>query len=279
MSNSIIFDRDDRDLIVSFAGCTLNTKPGKNWVEGAGGLPEYICRIARAMVRGGKSVSTAIAIAVSRVKKWAAGVGDVNADTRAKAAKAVAQWEALKAKNKVKKGAKKAGKRGSKDKVEATYRAEDILCLAKTEFNTEIVRRAFDKRTDAVREQWRKANPSGDYRDQPAYYWIRELWTNFILVESDSADDERKMFKVPYTVNEDLSVTFEDPVEVRTEYVVVDSDDAPGGDISDADLQKAIDLAGPCPRSDVTDLVVLTIGKPPARSPLEQLLDAAGKNG
>jgi hypothetical protein len=100
---------EDDDL-VALVGCTLDRSPKSNWVEDSGGLPEYICRIARAIHRSGKSISQSIAIAVSRVKKWAAGLDDVDADTRAKAAKAVAQWEALKTKNKVKKGAKSAAR-------------------------------------------------------------------------------------------------------------------------------------------------------------------------
>jgi hypothetical protein len=88
---------------VSLAGCTLERVPGKqNWVDEVGGLPEYICEIARAIHRKGRPVSYAIAIAVETVKKWSAGLGDVNADTRAKAAKAVAEWEAKKAAAKVK---------------------------------------------------------------------------------------------------------------------------------------------------------------------------------
>lgn len=97
---------EDNDMIVrlaSGAGCSLDSSPGKNWVEKSGGLPNYICKIAKGVMRSGKSKSSAIAIAVSRVKAWAAGGDDVDADTRAKAAKAVAEWTALKAKNKSKK--------------------------------------------------------------------------------------------------------------------------------------------------------------------------------
>lgn len=94
--------------IVQLSGtgpCSLDRHPGKsNWVEDNGGLPNYICHIARAIHKDGMPVSQAIAIAVGRVKKWAAGVGDVDADTRAKASKAVSQWEALKAKAHAKKG-------------------------------------------------------------------------------------------------------------------------------------------------------------------------------
>jgi hypothetical protein len=97
-TTTTIFDRDDLDLIAAFAGCSLDSSPGSNWVQETGGLPEYICQIARAIKRTGKTTSQAIAIAVSRCKKWAAGADNVDADTRAKAAKAIAQWEAKKAK-------------------------------------------------------------------------------------------------------------------------------------------------------------------------------------
>jgi hypothetical protein len=86
---------------VSLAGCTLAEKPGtSNWVEEEGGLPEYICEIARAIKRKGKTTSRAIAIAIGTVKNWAHGKGNVDADTRAKAAKALAQWTAMKARAK-----------------------------------------------------------------------------------------------------------------------------------------------------------------------------------
>jgi len=89
-----------RDLVL-LAGCTLDEHPGKsNWVQEAGGLPEYICEVARAVKRSGKTTSRAIAIAVGTIKNWAHGKGDVDADTRAKAAKALAQWTAMKAKAK-----------------------------------------------------------------------------------------------------------------------------------------------------------------------------------
>lgn len=92
---------DLRDVVSLAGGCSLDMHPGKkNWVESAGGLPEYICEIARAILRDGKmSVSRAIATAVSRVKVWAAGGGGVDAETKAKAAAAVAQWEKIKSKS------------------------------------------------------------------------------------------------------------------------------------------------------------------------------------
>lgn len=90
----------DDELILVLAGCTLARVPGKqNWLEedAVKGLPEYICRIARAVHRGGKhSISESIAIAVGRAKTWARGGGGVTAKTSAKAAKAVAEWESKK---------------------------------------------------------------------------------------------------------------------------------------------------------------------------------------
>lgn len=106
MTSPLVLSSEDHQLIVAFAGCSLDDSPGKNWVEGVGGLPSFICEIARAIKRSGKSTSQAIAIAVSRVKVWASGKG-VNKDTQAKAAKAVAEWEAKKAKSHAKSGGKK----------------------------------------------------------------------------------------------------------------------------------------------------------------------------
>jgi hypothetical protein len=78
------------------AGCSLDRSSKHNWVENEGGLPEYICEIARAIERGGKDLESAIPIAISRCRVWATGKG-VNAKTQAKAAAAIAQWDAKKA--------------------------------------------------------------------------------------------------------------------------------------------------------------------------------------
>ena len=95
---------ESEDLVELAAKGRLDWSPKKNWVENAGGLPKYIEDIALALIRDhGMDRSKAISIAISRVKKWAAGGGDVNADTRAKAQKALAEWTALKAKNKARK--------------------------------------------------------------------------------------------------------------------------------------------------------------------------------
>lgn len=87
--------------VVPLAGCSLDTHATKhNWVEKAGGLPNYICEIAKDIHEGGKDIGAAISIAVSRCKVWAAGGGGASADTKAKAAAAIAQWEKMKASTK-----------------------------------------------------------------------------------------------------------------------------------------------------------------------------------
>lgn len=115
----------DHDLIVAFAGCSLDESPGSNWVQDAGGLPTYLCEIARAIKKTGKTTSEAIAIAVSRIKVWATGKG-VDKDTQAKAAKTLAEWEKLRAKSHAKSAAKD---------VKASYvddiRDADLLLLLK----------------------------------------------------------------------------------------------------------------------------------------------------
>lgn len=70
---------------------------GKNWVTGVGGLPLFIRAIAHALIRNGHTESEAVQLAVGVVKNWASGEGHVTAKTRAKAAAALAEWEAKKA--------------------------------------------------------------------------------------------------------------------------------------------------------------------------------------
>lgn len=77
----------------------FSTSKTSNWVAKAGGLPHYIQHIAHdLMEKRGMDESRAIAMAVGIVKRWARGGGKVKPDTRAAAAKAVAEWEAKKAK-------------------------------------------------------------------------------------------------------------------------------------------------------------------------------------
>jgi hypothetical protein len=86
-----------------------------NWVARRGGLPAYVQHIAHdLMEKRGKSESQAIQMAIGIVKRWARGGGNVDANTRAAAAKAVAEWEKMKAAN----AAAKAGKKLSESVLE-----------------------------------------------------------------------------------------------------------------------------------------------------------------
>ena len=78
----------------------LNWSPRKNWIEIVNGdLPKFITDVTIGIMKGtGYPRERAIPIAISRIKVWARGGGGVNADTVAKAAAALAAWEALKAK-------------------------------------------------------------------------------------------------------------------------------------------------------------------------------------
>lgn len=102
----------DRQTVLALAGCSLDRSPGTNWVEKAGGLPEYICKIAEDIHQErGMTISHAIAIAVEQVRRWASGEGNVSAATRAKAAKALAEWEAKRVKTHARTAAKVAASR------------------------------------------------------------------------------------------------------------------------------------------------------------------------
>jgi hypothetical protein len=80
-------------------------RPGVNWVEKAGGLPKPIDAIMRALMAKGMPQSRSVATAVSSVKTTCAtgrafgGKTKVSPEARAVACKAVAEWEALKARS------------------------------------------------------------------------------------------------------------------------------------------------------------------------------------
>lgn len=97
------------DLVSSrvYPGLERDPGPNDNWVEKAGQLPDYIERIAKHLhYEQGFTISHAIATAINTVKRWARGgtvtthgtTKRVSPKTVALATKALAQWEALKAK-------------------------------------------------------------------------------------------------------------------------------------------------------------------------------------
>lgn len=232
--------REDLDLVVMFAGCSLDEKPGSNWVQDEGGLPTYICEVARAIKRSGKSTSQAIAIAVSRIKKWAA-TGE--ADVKAKAVKALAQWEKLRSKAKAHK---------NKGDTVAASRVDgpEWVSFCATEFNTDIVRAAFEVKMREARrkrrEQHRATTGSDDYALEPEpYFYVRELWTTYLIAEGDGysgTGGKRDLVKIRYSVDPKTNeVTFGKPEKVHVHYV---TDTDLGDDLSDQDLQALLATAG-----------------------------------
>lgn len=67
------------------------------WHDRSAQLPAYIQNIAHALIRGGMGESQAIATAIGSVKRWASGGGHVTPEVRTAAARAVAEWDELKA--------------------------------------------------------------------------------------------------------------------------------------------------------------------------------------
>lgn len=208
-------DNDDYEMFLMLSGgCSLDSSPRKNWVEENGGLPSYICRIAKAIMRSGKSKSQAIAIAVNRVKKWAAGGSDVDADTRAKAVKAVAQWNKLKAKNKA----------GNVVKATRTHdeEVEYLMLTYIPSYNTDIVRRAWDAKCHAERKASSFGKEASEYPMDVPYSYVKELWTDYIIIEEDGSP-KPSLKKVPFSVHPLTSIVeFGEPVAVAQRYIEID---------------------------------------------------------
>lgn len=108
VASAVALVMDEWNALVAAGVCTgpgpCDTSPtgtGNNWVTKAGGLPRYIRAIAHAMKRNGRSESQAVQIAIGICKRWAKGLGNVTAATKARAAAAIAEWEALKARGHV----------------------------------------------------------------------------------------------------------------------------------------------------------------------------------
>jgi hypothetical protein len=78
-------------------------RPGGPGLFGVKGmqLPAYIQNIAHALIRQGKTKSTAIQMAIGIVQRWARGQGGVSPEVKAAAVKALAEWEAERVRAKV----------------------------------------------------------------------------------------------------------------------------------------------------------------------------------
>ena len=85
----------------------LDWSPKSNWVQDNGGLPRYIEEVAIGIMKSGKTREQAIPMAINRIKRWAAGLDGVKADTQARAIRALAAWEKMSASARAKRLAKR----------------------------------------------------------------------------------------------------------------------------------------------------------------------------
>lgn len=227
-------------LLIALAGCSLDEKSGSNWVQDNGGLPEYICRIARALKRSGHPTSEAVGMAVGTVKNWASGQKGVTPETRAKAASAVAEWEALRAKA----HAKKAGK----EAVKASGEQYQLVTLCAPEFNTDAVRDAFESQLGKKMYPGYPKTADGYHRAG----YVQQMWTTFVVVTGDlDADDDTDYYKLPYAVDPTSgAITFGAPIEVHQEWVTGDGTaltgdgaDLDASDMTDDDMDALMELS------------------------------------
>lgn len=83
----------------------FDKSPNSNWVERAGGLPNYIVRIAHHVKAKGHDDRSAIQIAIATARKWCAtgevyqwpGIQRINLGSRSEACAAIAEWDAKRA--------------------------------------------------------------------------------------------------------------------------------------------------------------------------------------
>lgn len=216
---------------------SLNRSPKKNWVEMAGQLPAYIQHIANDLHQEqGMPLERAIPTAIAAVKRWAAGGGNVKPETRAKAAKAVAEWEALKAKSR----ARAAANKGSYDpELEVGPDAGHIdPPIDDPASDSEDVAVATAPHLPGTYEELRDLVHAAATKilavDEPFIVEVLGTWPDRAVVTRYLLDDERKTesFEIPFTadVREESSaappsVDLGDPIPVT-----LTIDDGEGGD-------------------------------------------------
>jgi phage head maturation protease len=187
---------------------SLDSSPKKNWVENAGELPGYIREIARSIhEKRGMPLEQAIPIAIAQVKRWAAGGGDVEPDTRAKAAAAVAEWEALKAKN-------QASRKGFEVEGEEKAQGEDVLESSTYPF----LPGTYEELREQLREQATKTLSS--LSAGLAHVEVMGTWPSSTVVTAYHANGKASSYEIPYTItmgNEDTleTVKLDEPVPVE----------------------------------------------------------------
>jgi phage head maturation protease len=210
--------KNDADLTIEnkLTHEPLDRSPKKNWVEMAGQLPAYIQHIAKDIhEEKGVPLDVAIPTAIAAVKRWAAGGGNVNPDTRAKAAAAVAEWEALKAKSHARSAAREVV-RASKELPE-TIESEIYPYLPGT---LEELRERIA--ATAAKEFVPDAAEPGDHLVDVVGTWSdRVVVTHYDLKEGGPPN----AYEIPYRLSDDDVVDLGDPEPVILSVTVEGEED------------------------------------------------------
>ena len=195
----------------------------QNWVDKAGGLPKMVRAVAHALIRKGRDESSAIAIAVATIKKWAAGGDNVNPKTRAKAQAALAEWERK----------KKAGRKeidldlfgwdpalDAEARAAAAFREEKSLRLGGTfEERMDLLRGALHR--TFVRAETVALEIDGTYGDKVI----------FTLRDHAETPGTSNTLSVPYLV-EGAAISLGEPTPVRLAVQEPHSDEALAAEIA-----------------------------------------------
>ncbi len=178
-------------------GTGLDRSPRKNWVEMTGRLPPYIEEVAKSIhEKRGVPLDSAIPIAIATIKKRAAG-------GNAKAIKALAEWEALKARN-----AARRGKADSIDDVEHELAGDAELPQIKS---LPFLPGTYEELKDLLHAEATAALTV----DEPYLVEVLGTWPDRAVVTRYALDGESKAdsFEIPYSLDEG-TVTLGDPVPV-----------------------------------------------------------------
>ena len=85
-------------------------------------------------------------------------------------------------------------------------------------YSMDAVREAFQVQENQKRKDFRATNGYGVGVDYP-YRYVKEVWTDFVLVCDETGSYRNGLVKIPYTVDDKGNVTFDKEVAVRAEYV------------------------------------------------------------
>lgn len=95
-------------------------------------------------------------------------------------------------------------------------------------FNIDCVRDAWNAKNREARRLARAARlaagesyDSIDNDTMEYYSYVKEVWSDYVIVEGEGQRKSNQFSKVPFTVDDKQNVTFGTPVAVRQEYVTL----------------------------------------------------------